>query len=131
MSGVCLGVAFTLVTVSIPADSFTLSWTHSVEKTRWEEDYVVRDARLILTAARVQGAGAGMEPGGVRRGAFWEYRPKLPPLQSITLANSAYAADYQLCAAGVCRPLHAWLGGDGRDRPVDLFPCNARGRGTE
>ena len=49
----------------VATDHFTLAWTHSIEKVRWEEDYAVRfDAVLgqpVLHAvqARVRGSGAG------------------------------------------------------------------------
>ncbi len=38
MSGFCLGAAFSVIEAAIPTDALTLAWTHSVEKTRWEED---------------------------------------------------------------------------------------------
>lgn len=126
MTGFCLGLAFAVVYATIPAKILTLSWTHSVEKTRWEEDYTIRDGRLVLTAARVQGSGAGMEPGrhGTRRGDWWEYRPDIAPQAKITLANSAFTDDYRLCADGDCRMLAAWLGESiGPGTSVDLFPC--------
>lgn len=129
MTGFCLGVAFSLVHATIPASHITLAWTHSVEKTRWEEDYAIRDGRLVVTAARVQGSGAGMEPGadGKPRGDWWEYKPTTPPLPKITFANSTYTVDYTLCANGKCRPLGEWLGkGVDHDRPVDLFPCTVK-----
>ena len=44
------------------AGALTLAWTHSVEKTRWEEDWREVAAGLELVEARVQGSGAGMEP---------------------------------------------------------------------
>jgi hypothetical protein len=83
----------------------------------------------VLTAARVQGTGAGMEPGanGKPRGDWWEYKPTTPPLPKITFANSAYTADYTLCANGKCQPLGAWLGkGVDHDRPIDLFACTVK-----
>jgi hypothetical protein len=126
MTGFCLGVAFAVVYSTIPAETLTLSWTHSVEKTRWEEDYIIRDGRLVLVAARVQGSGAGMEPGhrGVRRGDWWEYRPDIAPQSKITLANSAFTDDYRLCAPGDCRTLASWLSDKvAPGKPVDLFPC--------
>jgi len=125
MTGFCLGVAVSVIHAMIPATSLTLAWTHSVEKIRWEEDYAIRDDRLVLTAARVQGSGAGMEPGvnGVRRGDWWEYHPDVGPLSRITLANSVFTADYTLCANGKCQKLGTLLGGADRDKPVDLFPC--------
>jgi hypothetical protein len=126
VTGFCIGIAFSVVHVAIPASHITLAWTHSVEKIRWEEDYAIRDGRIVLTAARVQGNGAGMEPeaNAIRRGDWWEYKPTLPPLPKITLANSTYTADYTLCANGKCQPLAVWLGkGVDHDRPVDLFAC--------
>jgi hypothetical protein len=42
--------------------SFTLVWTHSVERTEWRESWRVTPAGLVLTEARVKGSGAGMEP---------------------------------------------------------------------
>jgi len=125
MTGFCLGVAFSVIHAMIPATSLTLAWTHSVEKIRWEEDYAIRDGKLVVIAARVQGNGAGMEPGAnaVRRGDWWEYKPTLPPLPKITFANSAYTDDYTLCANGKCQKLGALLGDPNRDKPIDLFPC--------
>lgn len=125
MTGFCLGVAFSVIHAMIPATSLTLAWTHSVEKIRWEEDYAIRDGKIVLTAARVQGSGAGMEPGvnAVRRGDWWEYHPAIGPLSKITLANSTFTGDYTLCANGKCQKLGALLGNADRDKPIDLFPC--------
>ena len=36
---------------------FTLAWTHSIEKIRWEEDYRVTPSGLLLGEARVKGSG--------------------------------------------------------------------------
>ena len=129
MTGFCLGVAFSVVHAMIPASHITLAWTHSVEKTRWEEDYAIRNNKLVLTAARVQGSGAGMEPGanGKAHGGWWEYRPTTPPLPKITFANSTFTADYTLCANDKCQPLGKWLGrGVDRNQPIDLFPCPSK-----
>ena len=41
---------------------FTLAWTHSVERVRWEEDWRVESKRLVLIESRIKGSGAGMEP---------------------------------------------------------------------
>ena len=49
-------------TTVLAVSAFTLSWTHSVEKTRWEEDWRVTPAGLEIVEARVKGSGAGMEP---------------------------------------------------------------------
>jgi hypothetical protein len=94
-------------TVRLETTHFTLRWTHSIEKTLWEEDYVLRDGRLALTEARIAGTGAGMEPpaGAVLREGMWHYVPALPPLPELRLSLSPYTADYRLCWAGSCRTL--------------------------
>ena len=59
--------------IKIAADVFMLGWTHSVEKTRWEEDWRVGENGLQLTQARIEGMGAGMEtpPDAVFDGVWW------------------------------------------------------------
>ena len=54
--------------LALVASSFTLSWTHSVEKTEWIEHWQVEDSRLNLVSASVQGSGAGrgQHQGGER-----------------------------------------------------------------
>ncbi len=123
MGGICLAAA--LLTATLPLQTFTLAWTHSIEKIRWEEDYRLDDGRLLLTEARIKGSGAGMEaPDGARleRGV-WRYRPALAPLARLRLAHSPYADDYEICAAGNCRPLASLLPGIGETAVVELVPC--------
>jgi hypothetical protein len=93
--------------VVVPAAQFTLAWEHTVEKVAWEEDYVVAGAWLQLSAARVRGSGAGMEPpnDAVLRDGVWHYRPALHRFRSIALAHSTFGTDYRLCIDGNCRPL--------------------------
>jgi len=77
--------------VRLPTDRFTLAWTHSVEKTQWQEDYAIRGSGLALTEARIQGTGAGMEPppDALFRNGWWHYVPHLPVLpELLTLPNS-------------------------------------------
>ena len=73
--GVCLSLAAALQgtpAVFVPVTQFTLAWTHSIEKVRWEEDYRVELDPLTqlpvlhATAARIQGSAAGMEPPPTR-----------------------------------------------------------------
>ena len=66
-------------TTVLAVTAFTLSWTHSVEKTRWEEDWRVTPAGLEIVEASVKGSGAGMEPpeGAVLKDGWWVYRPKI------------------------------------------------------
>lgn len=96
----------------LPVQHFTLSWMHSVEKTQWQEDYTLRGDRLVLTEARLQGTGAGMEPppDAVLRGRWWHYVPHLPPLPELRLTLSPYTADYKLCWRGQCHALATMMG---------------------
>ncbi len=122
----CLGVAFASVLAVISAERLTLAWEHSVEKVRWEEDYVARAGRLELMEARVKGSGAGMEPppGAVLRDDWWHYRPASYALEKLTLTRSSYAGDYQICWASACRTLTALLGPPPREGvTIDLFVC--------
>jgi hypothetical protein len=110
---VSLCIAAAGVAVTLAASSFTLSWTHTVEKTRWEETWRIDADRLILTEAQIEGSGAGMEPPPDARlvaGAYlWapnEARDK------IVLRRYAGAGDWRLCAAGRCDELGGWLGSE-------------------
>ena len=88
-------------------ERFTLAWTHSIEKIRWEEDYRVENGRLRLVEARIRGSGAGMEPppGSRSQGGIWHYDAKLPPLEELRLTHSDYTAGYELCLDARCAPL--------------------------
>jgi len=107
--GICLAAG--AFHAQLALGEFTLAWQHSIEKVRWEEDYRAGPAALVLTEARIRGSGAGMEPpaGAVLDGGVWHYHPQLPPLPRLTLARSRYVRDYELCAAGRCRPLSKWI----------------------
>src|SRR3546814_19527297 len=85
----------------------TLTWTHTVEKTRWEEDYSASAEGIVITEARIEAIGAGMEPpaSAIREGRWWRYRPSLPTLASVELANSNFAEGYSLCWNRNCRAL--------------------------
>jgi hypothetical protein len=125
--GVCLALAATTAApavadaVFLPVRRFTLAWTHSIEKTRWEEDYAVEpDAaggtpRLIALAARVRGSGAGMEPppDALLRRGWDEYPVAKPALAEVLLTRSAFTADYEWCEQRLCRPMAALLPSDG------------------
>src|SRR5437870_992258 len=91
----------------LPTDAITLAWTHTVEKTPWEEDYIVAGGALVIRQARVKASGAGMDipPDAIWAGGWWRYTPTLKPLYEVTLANSQFAPGYTICWQGVCRPL--------------------------
>jgi len=105
-AGVCLFVGQTL-RAFVPAVAFTLGWTHSIEKTRWEEDWRVVDDGLMLVEARIEGSGAGMEPpdGAVLRDGVWHYAPHPGLHDSVSLAVSPFAQPYRFCVDAGCRPL--------------------------
>lgn len=129
--GVCLALAVQgAAPVFVPVERFTLAWTHSIEKVRWEEDYAVRpsagpDAAPVLQAltARVRGSGAGMEPppDAVLRNGWYEYTPPTLSPQGLRLTRSRFTADYDWCVAGRCMPLSHLLPSDG-DITL-LTPC--------
>lgn len=113
------------VAAAIAADAFTLAWTHSIEKIRWEEDWRTEGTSLVVTEARIRGTGAGMEapPGAALENGVWRYRPSLPPQSSLRLTHSPHAAGYELCIEDRCSPLAARLPGIGADAVVELRVC--------
>ena len=122
MNGICLVAGLLVAQLG---NTVTLSWTHSIEKIRWEEDYRLERGALRLVEARVRGTGAGMEPpaGAVLSGGAWHYTPALPPLPNIRLTHSPYVPDYILCSAGTCQSLADWLPGLPDQSVVELAPC--------
>jgi len=106
---------------AVAAAAFTLSWTHSVQKTEWREDWRVTPAGLQLAEARVRGSGAGMEPpeGSVLEDGWWVWRPELPPQRKLVLAASgATGGGWRFCAGAACRELGAAAGD-----PVEIRAC--------
>lgn len=128
MIGVCLTAAGLALSLSL--QTFTLAWTHSIEKIRWEEDYravqTPDGARLQLTEARIRGSGAGMEPppdAVLTKDGVWHYRPPLAPLERLQLARSDYVADYSICWDSGCHPLAELAGPPAAAPKVELFAC--------
>jgi hypothetical protein len=112
--------------LSLAGTAFTLSWTHSVERVRWEEDWRLTPAGLELVEARIAGSGAGMEPpeGAVLSGGVWHYAPDLPPQERLVLAASgATEGGWRLCAAGSCTEFGAQPG-----TPAVIAPCAGNDR---
>jgi hypothetical protein len=123
----CLAAGAVSATLAIQA--FTLAWTHSIEKVRWEEDWQIEGRQLKIVAARIKGSGAGMEPppeAQLREGV-WHYQPAVAPMDRLTLANSRYTAGYELCVEGSCRMLNDYLPAtDANSTPpasIDLSAC--------
>src|SRR5690606_34233299 len=109
MPSACIALVAGAAVVVLPTPTMTLAWTHTVEQTRWEEDYLASAAGVTITEARIEAVGAGMEPpaSAVRDGGWWRYEPPLPVLPSVVLANSTLAERYSLCWSTGCRPLAA------------------------
>lgn len=122
MSGICLIAGLLIAPLG---DAVTLRWTHSIQKTVWEEDYRREDSALRLVEARVRGTGAGMEPpvGAVLKDGAWHYTPPLPPLPHIMLRHSPYVPPYVVCDDGRCQTVDAWLPGLPGDAVLELSPC--------
>ncbi|NJD36691.1 MAG: DUF1850 domain-containing protein [Betaproteobacteria bacterium] len=106
-------------------DAFTLSWIHSIEKIRWEEDWRIESGALVIDEARIRGSGAGMEPpaGSVLKNGVWHYRPQLPPQAVLRLSHSPHTAGYTLCTSTVCVPLADHLPGIDNNAVIELREC--------
>jgi hypothetical protein len=101
----CLLSAGVVKTLALAA--FTLAWTHSVEKTDWQEDWRISARGLELVQARVKGSGAGMEPPPEARlvDGWFQWQPKRAALPQLVLGNSGAAGEWRICADGHCRTL--------------------------
>jgi hypothetical protein len=96
--------------IALAITGFTLSWTHSVEKTRWEEDWRITPGGLEIIRARVKGSGAGIDPppGSILEKGWWSFRPVLGPQAALRLAQSgATMGGWSLCADGSCMTIGA------------------------
>jgi hypothetical protein len=108
--------------LALSVELFSLSWTHSVEGTRWEEKWRVSEVGLQIIEARIKGSGAGMEPsqGAVLQDGWWVFRPAVRPQKKLILAASGDTQDgWTLCANGACRTLGASPG-----EPIILRVCS-------
>lgn len=92
----------------IAAASFTLMWIHSIEKTRWEEDWRVESDRLRIVEARIEHMGAGMEmPADAWfDGVWWRWKPPIRPLPEVLLRRSdSQPQGWRLCTENACRAI--------------------------
>lgn len=114
IDALCMALISVTGTVVLPTGTITLSWTHTVEGTPWEEDYAIIRGALVVTQARVKRSGAGMEAprGAVWGDGWWHYVPSLGPLAEVGLANSSFAPGYKVCWDGRCRPLNTMIAPD-------------------
>jgi hypothetical protein len=103
------------ITKALTVSLFSLSWTHSVQKTEWREDWAVTPAGLVLRQAAVKGSGAGMEPGAdaVLKDGWWVWHPTLAPRPSLALAASGMTpGGWTLCHPGGCMEIGTKAGED-------------------
>jgi len=136
--GICLALAVSAqadpppAPVFVPGERVTLAWTHSIEKVRWEEDYLVQASpdpavppRLVATKARVRGSAAGMEPpdDAVLKNGWYEYTPQIAEVAALRLTRSEFTADYEICNVTGCQALSHWLPSD--NAITLLTPCRS------
>ncbi len=123
MSASCLMVGAKVL--ALAGGTFTLSWIHSVERTGWQETYRVVPQGLKIVEARVEGSGAGMDPGpGAKlEGEWWVWVPKLPPVPELVLGDSgATVSPWTLCSGATCVKLGRKPG-----PAIHVRPCAAKG----
>lgn len=114
-----------VISVSLAIQGFTLGWTHSIEKIRWEEDWQLRQGELVLSEARIRGTGAGMEPPTEAQliNGVWHYKPALEPLGLLRLTQSPHTAGYEICYEGNCQLLADLLPGIAEQAVIELRAC--------
>ena len=119
----CLASAGVVKMLSIAA--FTLAWTHSIEKTAWQEDWRITRQGLELVHARIKGFGAGMEPPPDARlvDGWFQWQPKRPPMPEVILGNSGAAGEWQLCHDGGCQTLSEIFGRPVGANVITLSAC--------
>jgi len=119
----CLASAGVVKTLALAA--FTLAWTHSIEKTAWQEDWRVTPQGLELVQARLKGTGAGMEPPPQARlvDGWFQWTPQRQPLHEVILGNSGMAGEWRLCAGRACRTLSDIIGQDLGTEPTTMSVC--------
>lgn len=119
-AGICVVAAGK--TIALAAMSFTLSWTHSVEKIVWTEHWKLTPPGFVVASASVEGSGAGMDPPDGSRfvDGKWIYTPKLPPQERLVLAASgATVSGWKICSGGECR-----IVGERAEKPIVVKRCD-------
>lgn len=120
--GLCLAGAG--LTVHLAVATFSLGWTHTVERTAWMEDWRVEADGLSLVRARIKGSGAGMDPPPEARlvDGWFTWVPRDSWRRSIVLRRALGTGDWHFCAPDIpCRPLGNMLGTEAD--PVTLTAC--------
>ncbi len=113
-----------LKTVIHTVSFFTLSWSHSVEKTEWKEVWKIEKDKLVLKEARIKGSGAGMEPpaGSMLIDGWYVYKPNIKPTKEVILSNSdVFLANWKICYDKKCKPIVAE-----KNKTLKLTVCNSK-----
>ena len=120
---ICLAAGALVATLAV--NNFTLAWTHSIEKVRWEEDWRADSGALVLDPARIRGTGAGMEPpeNAVLKDGVWHYRPAKTRHDVLRLTHSPYVRGYEFCSLGQCRALVDLLPGIDNNVVIEIRSC--------
>ena len=121
---VCLASAGVVKALALA--SFTLAWTHSVEKTAWQEDWRVTPQGLEIIEARIKGSGAGMEPPPEARlvDGWFQWRLQRAPLSRLVLGNSGAAGEWRLCSGAQCRSFSEIFGHDIGAATITMSACD-------
>lgn len=100
------------VTKALQVTAFTLVWTHSVERTDWQEDWRVSQGGLTLVEARIKGSGAGVDPpsDATLIDGWWRWTPAPVNRSEVVLGHSGAVGDWRICVDGRCRSLPDILG---------------------
>lgn len=124
MSGLCLWASATVLALG---PSVTVSWTHSVQKSPWEEVYEWKKEQMVLTHARITSTGAGMEPpdDAIFDGQYWHFQPNRV-LTEVLFQHSPYVDGYTLCTNQRCEKLNTWMPALKSIEVVKLAPCSAQ-----
>jgi hypothetical protein len=109
---------------ALQVTAFTLAWTHSVQKTEWQEDWQVSAAGLALVEARIKSSGAGVDPPPDARlvDGWWRWQPAPVSRSEVVLAHSGAAGDWRICVEGACIPLQQTIAIEAAG-PVTMRPC--------
>ena len=119
-----LCVASSLKIASYAVSLFTLTWSHSVEKVQWQEDWKIVNNKFEIVEARIKGSGAGMEPPEDSKlvNGWWVYKPKNIKQNEIILATSnTNIENWKLCLMGECFELP-----NNKNNPLKLYVCDSK-----
>jgi hypothetical protein len=113
------------VTKTLQVTAFTLVWTHSVQKTDWQEDWRVTADSLTLVEARIKDSGAGVDPPAEAQliDGWWRWRPVPTRRKEVILGHSDAAGDWRICTSGRCRTLPDIFGHPLAGEPIVMRSC--------